>query len=173
MKNQTSSKNIILNYGLYLGIIGVIVHLTLWATGNAIELQWLNSVLNIAVMIAFIVLGIKQFRELNDAYITWGEGVKIGLGIVMVSAVISVIYTLLFMTVIAPDFQELAMKVQEQKWLDAGLNEQQIENATKMAKKFQSPGIISAMILGMSAFLGFVVSAIIAAIMKKTPQQNY
>ena len=173
MEHQANSKSIILNYGLYLGVIGVIVHLTLWTTGHIIELQSLNSILNIGTMIAFIIFGIKKFKTLNSSFITWGEAVKIGLGIVMVSAVISVIYTLLFTTVIAPDFQELAMKAQEQKWLDAGLSEGEVENATQMAKKFQSPGIISAMILAMSAFLGFVVSAIIAALMKKTAQQDY
>ena len=34
MENQASSKSIILNYGLYLGVIGVIVHLALYASGK-------------------------------------------------------------------------------------------------------------------------------------------
>ncbi len=42
-----------------------------------------------------------------------------------------------------------------------------------MTKKFQSPAIASAMILGFSAFIGFIVSAIVAAVMKKTEEEQY
>ena len=42
-----------------------------------------------------------------------------------------------------------------------------------MAEKFNSPAIVSAMILAFSAFVGFVFSAIIAAIMKKSEEETY
>ncbi len=173
MENQANSKSIILNYGLYLGLTGVIIHLILFATGSLLEYQWISNIVGLIAMVAFIVIGIKKFRDANGGYISWGQGVKIGLGISMISAVISVVYTLLFMNVIDPSFQQQAMEFQQQKWLDAGMTEEQIEGATEMANKFQSPGIISAMILGMSAFLGFVISAIVAAIMKKSEEENY
>jgi len=135
MENQANSKSIILNNGLYLGIIGVFVSLILWATGNGHELQWVNSVVGFAAMITFIILGIKKFKEANGGYISWGQGVKIGLGISMISAVITVIYTLLFMNVIDPSFQEQAMQIQQQKWLDGGMTEEQVETFTESAKK--------------------------------------
>mgnify|MGYP003635031183 CR=1 FL=1 len=134
MENQANSKNIILNYGLYLGVIGIIVHLTLWASG---------------------------------------QGVKIGLGITMISAVIAVAYTLLFTNVIEPTFQQQAMDFQAKAWEDAGLTSDQIESSVAMAEKFNSPAIVSAMILAFSAFIGFVFSAIIAAIMKKSEEETY
>ncbi|MGB0880669.1 MAG: DUF4199 domain-containing protein [Polaribacter sp.] len=173
MENQASSKSIILNYGLYLGIIGVIVHLVLWASGNVLELQWVNSLISFIATVVFIVLGIKKFKELNGSFMSWGQGVKVGMGIVMISAIITVVYTLLFTSVIDPEFQQQAMEFQKQAWVDAGMTEEQIESATGMTEKFQSPLIISAMILAFSAFLGFVISAIAAAIMKKNKEDNY
>ena len=173
MENQASSKSIILNYGLYLGVIGVILHLALWASGQLIELNWINSVVWIIALIAFTIVGIKKIRESAGGFISWGQGVKIGMGITMVAAVITVVYTLLFINVIDPGFQDMAIEVQKQAWLDAGMSEEQIEGATEMAAKFQSPGILSAMILAMSAFLGFVISAIVAAIMKKSEEEQY
>ncbi|MFT7442295.1 MAG: hypothetical protein ACI9Q3_000661 [Maribacter sp.] len=173
MEDQANSKNIILNYGLYLGVIGIIVHLALWATGNVFTLQWVNSVISFVTMIVFIVLGIKQFKGINSGFISWGQGVKIGLGITMISAVIAVVYTLIFTNIIEPTFQQQAMDFQAKAWEDAGLTSDQIEASVAMAEKFNSPAIVSAMILAFSAFVGFVFSAIIAAIMKKSEEETY
>ncbi|WP_299104414.1 DUF4199 domain-containing protein [uncultured Tenacibaculum sp.] len=173
MDNQTNSKSIILNYGLYLGLLGSIIHLILWASGLLLKFNWINTLVWFAGLIAFIIIGIKKYRNSNNDLISWGQGLKIGMGIAMISGVISLVYTLLFTNVIDPGFQELAMQVQQQAWADAGLTEEQIESFTESSKKFQSPGIISALILGMSAFFGFIVSAIVAAIMKKTEENDY
>ena len=173
MENQANSKSIILNYGLYLGLIGIIVHLILFATGSLLEFQWINSLVSFIAMITLIVIGIKKFREANDGFISWGQGVKIGLGITMISAVIALVYTLLFMNFIDPTFQQQSMELQQQKWLDAGMTEEQIDGATEMAAKFQSPGLLSAIILATSAFFGFIFSAIVAAIMKKSEEEQY
>jgi hypothetical protein len=173
MENQANSKNIILNYGLYLGVIGIIVNLSLWASGNIFTLQWVNNVVIYASMIVLIILGIKQFKGINSGFISWGQGVKIGLGITMVSAVLTVIYTLLFTNIIEPTFQQQAMDFQAKAWEDAGYTSDQIEASVAMAEKFSSPAIVSAMILAFSAFVGFVFSAIIAAIMKKAEEETY
>ncbi|WP_405565939.1 DUF4199 domain-containing protein [Polaribacter sp. Asnod6-C07] len=173
MENKTNSKSIILNNGLYLGLTGVIVALVLYAMGKSFELQWVSNVVGLIATIAFVVLGLKAFKTNNGGFMSWGEGLKIGMGIVMVSAVITVIYTLLFTTVIEPDFQKMGMEFQQQKWLDAGLTQEQIETFTESSEKFQSPAIISAMILAISAFMGFVITAITAAIMKKSEEETY
>ena len=91
----------------------------------------------------------------------------------MISAVIAVAYTLLFTNVIEPTFQQQAMDFQAKAWEDAGLTSDQIESSVAMAEKFNSPAIVSAMILAFSAFIGFVFSAIIAAIMKKSEEETY
>jgi hypothetical protein len=95
------------------------------------------------------------------------------MGIVMISAIITVIYTLLFVNVIEPDFQQKAMELQQQKWLDAGLTQEDVDAFTESSEKFQTPVIVSAMILALSAFIGFIISAITAAIMKKNEQDTY
>ncbi len=173
MENQVNSQSIILNYGLILGVIGSIVHLALWATGNLIELNWVNSLVWFIGLIAFVIIGIKKFKEASGGFMSWGQGVKIGIGIALISGVVSVIYTLLFMNVIDPGFQDLAMEAQQQAWLDNGMTEEQIETFTESAKNFQGPGMIAALILGMSAFFGFIISAITSAVMKKTEEDQY
>jgi amino acid transporter len=173
MENQANSKGIILNNGLYLGLTGVIIGLILYAMGKSLELQWVSSLVGFIATVIFVVIGLKAFKASNNGFMSWSQGLKIGMGIVMISAVITIIYTLLFTTVIEPDFQQQAMEFQQQKWLDAGMTQEQIEAFTESSEKFQSPVIISAMILAISAFIGFVVSAIVAAIMKKSEEETY
>lgn len=173
MENQANSKSIILNNGLYLGITGVIVSLCLWASGKYFELQWVGTLVGLATTLLFIILGIKKFKESNGGFMSWGEGLKIGMGIVMVSAVITVIYTLVLTNVIDPNLQAEGMAIQEQAWIDQGLSSDQIESAKEMAEKFKSPTITSGVILIVAALIGFVISAITAAIMKKSEEDTY
>ena len=144
MENQVSSKSIILNNGLYLGIISVISHLALYATGSLLELNWINSIVGAVAMIVLIVMGINAYKQNSNGFISWGQGVKIGMGITMISALITVVYILLFMNFIEPDFQQQAIELQRQAWVDAGLSEEQIDASMAMTEKFQTPAISSA-----------------------------
>ena len=173
MENQVSTKSIILNNGLYLGIISVISHLALYATGSLLELNWINSIVGAVAMIVLIVMGINAYKQNSNGFISWGQGVKIGMGITMISALITVVYILLFMNFIEPDFQQQALEFQRQAWVDAGLSEEQIDASMAMTEKFQTPAISSAIMLAASAFIGFIFSAIISAIMKKSEEETY
>ncbi|GFD75106.1 hypothetical protein KUL113_45260 [Tenacibaculum sp. KUL113] len=173
MENQTNSKNIILNYGLYLGIIGVFIHLVFYATGTLIKFGWLNGIISFLAMIALIILGIKKFKTDNNGFLTFGQALKVGVGIAVISAVISTIYTLIFTNIIEPDFQAQMMEIQKQGWIDAGMTDEQVEASEAMAEKFNSPVITAPLALVISAFFGFIISAIGGAIMKKTEEDQY
>uniref|UniRef100_UPI002610AB13 DUF4199 domain-containing protein n=1 Tax=uncultured Lutibacter sp. TaxID=437739 RepID=UPI002610AB13 len=91
MENQTSSKNTILNYGLYLGIISVLVSLVVYAMGNHVKPHWSVSVINIVIMLTMIVMGMNKFKSDNNGFMSWGQAVKIGVGLTVVSTVIVII----------------------------------------------------------------------------------
>lgn len=173
MENQANSKSIIINYGIILGVIGVFSHLALYASGKLIELNWVNSVVGLLATVILIVLGIKKFKEANGTYLSFGQALKVGVGIAVVSGIVAIIYTQLFVNVIDPGFQDQLMEVQKQAWLDAGMNDEQIESSVEMTKKFQGPLISSGMIIVFSAFIGFIISAIAGAIMKKSAEEQY
>lgn len=173
MENQANSKSTILNYGLYLGIIGVFIHLAFYATGTLIKFGWLSGIISFIAMVAIIILGIKKFKADNGGFLTFGQALKVGVGIAVISAVITTVYTLLFTNVIEPDFQAQMMEVQKQAWLDAGMNDEQIEASEAMAEKFSSPVITIPVSIVVSAFFGFIISAIGGAIMKKTEEEQY
>lgn len=173
MENQVSSKSIILNQGLYLGIVSILINVVVYAMGNHLQPHWSVSVISIIVMTAFIVMGMKQFKTGNGGFMSWSQAVKIGVGLTMISAVIVTIYNQIFMNFIEPDLMQQMAAVQEQAWIDAGLSSDQIDASKEMMEKFQSPLITSAIGLVASAFFGFIVSAIAGAIMKESAEEQY
>jgi len=170
MENQVSSKSIILNYGLYYGVLSILISVIMYALGQHTEQGVVPMLLGFAIMIAFIILGIKKVKETNDGLISWGQSVKTGVGVVVIGVLISIVYQQIFINFIEPDFMAQMLEKQQQAWLDAGMTEEQIESQMGMMEKMQGPVISSAIAIVFSAFLAFVVSAIAGAIMKAEEQ---
>lgn len=172
MENQASSKNIILNYGLYYGVISVILSLIMYATGNHLEQNMIGMLLGFVIMIAFIVLATKKFKDDNQGFLSWGQGVKTGMGVVLIGIIISGIYTYLFANFIEPDFKNQIIEKSIVQWQDAGMTSDQIEMSTKMTEDYFYLSLYGGMIIG-GLVLGFIFSAITAAIMKKSEEETY
>ena len=173
MENQLSSKSFMVNNGIILGVASILFALVLYATGNHLSPHWSVSIINAIIFIGIIIYGIKQFKEANDNFLSWGQGVKIGVGVAIVGSLIVVIYNYLFMNFIEPDFMNQMMEIQNQTYLDQGLTEEQIEAANKMTSSFSTPGIMAAVGIISYAIGGFIVAAIGAAIMKKSEEETY
>jgi len=173
MENQANSKSIILNYGLYYGVAGILLNLVLYALGMHLDPGFTGMLLGIAIMTVFTILAIKKFKSENNSFMTWGQGVKIGLGLILVGIIINLIYQQIFQNFIEPDFMEQVMALNEQKLVDMGLTQEQVEAQMEISQKFSSPLMQSAFVLIGGLFLGFIVSAITSAVMKKTEEETY
>ncbi|WP_347174662.1 DUF4199 domain-containing protein [Polaribacter uvawellassae] len=173
MENQASSKSIILNYGLYLGIASVLINLVNYAIGDYLKPHWSIGVLSGIIMIVIIVFAYKKFKEINGGFMSWGQSLKIGVGLTVISAIIVIVYQQLFQNFIEPEYMQQMLMVQEQTWTDQGMTSEQIDAAKTMMQKFQGPLISSAIGIVVAAFFGFVVSAITGAIMKKSEEEQY
>ena len=173
MENQANSKSIIINYGLILGVISVLLNLIMYAMGKHIDPPVLFSILSGAALIGIIVLGIKKFKETNGGFLSWGQAVKIGVGISIIAALIGVIYNYIFISFIEPDFIAQTIEIQNQKMIDAGYTEEQIEAANSFTEKMKNPTIVAAIGIIASAIGGFIIAAIAGAIMKKSEEELY
>jgi Co/Zn/Cd efflux system component len=173
MENKPNqSKNIMLTYGLYLGVASILISVVYYVLGMAYENDWKKSVISIAVSGLILFLGIKKFKESNEGFLTVGQAIKTGLGISLVAGIISVIYTIIFMMFIEPEFVNNLVEVTRQKTYEDNpeLTEEQVDGAMEIVKKMSSPGMMSAFILLASLFFGFVISLISGLILKK--EQN-
>lgn len=173
MENQIDSKSFIINNGIILGVLGILINVVNYAFGTHLEPHWSSALGSGIFFIGLIVLGITQFKKANGGFLSWGQGVKIGVGIAIVAALISVIYNYVFVTFVEPDFMAQVMEIQNQKFLDQGMTQDQIEAANEMTQKFQSPLFTAAFGIIGSAIGGFIVAVIAAAIMKKSEEETY
>ncbi|MBA6155149.1 DUF4199 domain-containing protein [Tenacibaculum sp. S7007] len=172
MENQTNSKSIILNYGLLTGGVAILLGLVAYAMGNTYNPGVILSILTYLVPIVLIVLGIKKFKQNNNDYLAWGQAVKIGVGIALIWGLLAVIFGYLLENVIDPNLIEQKMIVLREGFEKWGLDEDMIEQQLE-AQQNTNPLLASSMALLFFAFIGFVVSAIAGAIMKKTEENDY
>tara|TARA_B110001469_G_C9518464_1_gene258119 strand:- start:120 stop:647 length:528 start_codon:yes stop_codon:yes gene_type:complete len=175
MENQASSKGIILNNGLYYGIVLVLSSLTIFALGMHFDPKggYINFAILALATILFPILGMSAFKKNNSGLMTWGQGVKIGIGIVLVGSLIGLVYQHLFTGFIEPEFYTQLEEITRTGLVDAGLTEEQIDSQIAMQAKFQGTVIGDAIGLLFMAFVGFVISAIAAAVKKHSEEDNY
>jgi len=169
-KKTKSTKDIILNNGITLGVILVIINVISYFSGLLEEgAQWPNYIYYVIFPI-FIVLGIKQFKAKNEGYLSMPEGLKTGMGIAAISALVYVVYHLLFTYVIDPTFIDKMIALTETKLYESGMEEEQIEQTLNITRKMSNPLVGSGFFILLSTFFGFVYSMITTAIMKKNKE---
>ena len=173
MDNQkSSSTQVMLNYGLILGVVSVLTAVANFAFGNVYKPHWSISVVSAVLSIVVIVLGLKAIKQNNGGFLSLGESLKNGLGIALISGIIYVIYFYLFVNFIEPEYFSNLAKVQEATMIEMYPNftDEQLESAMEMSKKMSGFGMISAIALIMSLFFGFIISLIGGLILKRTEE---
>jgi len=171
MENQQKPTNkTALHFGIILGIVSILISVIIYALGMAYDQDWKTGMIGFIAMAIIIFLGIKKYKELNEGYITLGQAIKTGVGIALIGGIISVIYSYLFMNFIEPDFVINTMAGAEEKMLERNpnLTDEQIEQALSISKKMMSPGIMSAIGIVWSLFVGLIISLVSGLILKKT-----
>ena len=73
MEDQTSTKQIMLNYGLMLGFVSILISVANYAVGDIYKPHWAIQVVSLIATIAVIVLGIKKVKELNNGFLSLGD----------------------------------------------------------------------------------------------------
>ncbi len=174
MENQQKSTNkTALHFGIILGIVSILISVIIYALGMQYDQDWKTGMIGFLAMAIIVFLGIKKYKEFNGGFLTLGEAIKTGIGIALIGGIISVIYSYVFMNFIEPDFIANTMAGAEEKMLERNpnLTDEQIEQALSISKKMMSPGIMSAIGILWSLFLGLIISLISGLILKKTEDQ--
>lgn len=156
-----------LQYGLLLGGISVVLGIILYS----MELHYQGGLsilgVSLVIMLGCIIVGLLQFKKANNGYMSFGQGMKIGIGICLIGGIISMAYQLLLSHVIDPEMMSKQLELARMQMQDSKMSQEQIDAQLEMAQKFSSPLIQIAFGLLMSIFFGFVLSLIPTLIMKK------
>lgn len=172
MENQADSKKIIVTFGLISGAIAILIAIISYAMDKALNPGILLSTLSFALPLALVVLGIRQFKQKNNGFLKWGEAVKIGIGIALLWGVLALSFQYVLENVVAPELLdekiELAREALENWGMDDDIIDEQLEK-----QRNQNPLLGISMGILLFTFIGFIVSAITGAIMKKTEEDQY
>jgi len=155
-----------LNYGLILGVVGVIWNVMLYSMDAHTSRDTTNTIISLAITIAIVTWGIWAFRKANDGFLTLGQAVKLGMGIALVSGIIAVIYTMLMAHVIDSNYiTDIAEAQKAAAEADGSMTSQQIEQQYQGTLNyfwFSYP-----FILIFSVLIGLVIGLIDGLILKK------
>ncbi|MCB0400120.1 MAG: DUF4199 domain-containing protein [Winogradskyella sp.] len=171
MENQkSSSKKIAINFGIISGLIGVTMGVIKYVMNWHLEQHPIEIFLGIAITVTILVMAFNQFKKSSGGYMSLGQSLKLGMGIILISSIITIIFGYILMNVIEPDMLSQMQEIQMEKMLEDNPNmtQEQIDVAKEWSDKFSSPGVIAAMQLFIGLFFGFIITLIVGLVMKKS-----
>lgn len=166
MNEQPSTARIALKWGAILGLALMLITLVMYLTDQTTNP--LFSVLTALAMITCLVLAMRDFRSLNGGYMSYGEGLGVGSLLSAVAGLLSAAFITFYNVVIDPTVQQRAFeKARETMEAQGNLSDEQIDQAMEISQKFQSPGFtFIAGVLG-TIIMGFLLSLIVAAFIRR------
>jgi len=157
-----------MNYGIILGLIMILISVITYVTGMALEgVQWPNWIYYVVFPI-IILYAISQFKKQNLNILSLSQALKIGVLIGIFSAIVIMIYSMIFNYLIDPEFMGQMMEVARDKMLEnPKMTEEVVEQSMKFVEMFSNPAISGAFMIAMSAIFGLIYSLIAGLIMKR------
>lgn len=166
---QVSPVKFAINYGIILGIIFILINVIMYVTGMALEgVSWPRYMFYL-IFPALIFYGISQYKQKNANLLSLGEGVKFGVLAGVISAIVYIIYALIFNYIIDPGFLDQLMAVARDKMFEQNpdMTEEMADQGMKFIKMFTNPFISSAFWIFASALFGLIYGLIGGAVMKR------
>lgn len=164
---RLSTSTVAVRYGLLTGIVSIIYSFTLIATGLIT-----NSALGLlafAIFVGGIILAQRTFRASNGGFMSYSEGLGIGVLVSLISGVLSTAFNYIYREFIDPGSVQRITDLMRAKLEEPGtLSDEQIDQTIALSQKLQTGpiGIVSG-IVG-AVVIGLILSLIISAIMKRT-----
>lgn len=125
--------------------------------------QWASY----GLIAALIFVGTKAKRTSQEGFISYGQGLGTGVGIAFFGSIMVAFYTFVFFNYMDPDMlEELILRAEDQMY-DQGMPDEQIEMAMTYTRKFMAPVPMALMVVLSYTIVGFIISLITSAILKK------
>jgi len=156
-------------YGLYIGIVLILVSVVYYATGNSFAKS--AQYVSYLVMIAGVVFIQINYKKSLGGTMSYGQGLVIALLSMIVAGILAAIYTILLYKVIDPSLIDQMRAFTEEQMLKKGISEEQMEAAMAVASKFQKPVFMAVMSIVTYAFLGLIIGLIASIFTQKKPAE--
>jgi len=163
---KVSTARIALKWGLIYGLLSIVVN-TIIYTFNLMEQQWINLVFSFVLSFGILYLAFKEFRDLNGGFMKFGQGLGLGMLLFVTGGVLISVYDFVYKKLIDPSVVDKLLEITERQYEKAGMSPEMIEQALETAKPWMTGPLAPVIMIFSIAFIGFICSLIMAAIMKK------
>lgn len=164
-----STARIALKYGVLIGLALIIYYLISQLAGLATSLS--AGVIGFIIMVAMLTVGIiyaiREFKSQNEGFVSYGQGLGLGALSAAVAGLINGIFTYIYLSFIDDSAIKQQMDMQRTMLEERGMSDAEIDQAMASAATFTGPGMALAGSIILMLILGFILSLIIAAVMKK------
>ena len=162
-------------YGIYYGGISVATSLLLWLAKPELLFNTpLGLILGFGLPIVMMYLSIKETRDHQEGFISFGEAIKASFLTYIIGSLIAILFTFILMNYLDTSLLELqkeqAIAMTESMSSMFGANEEMMEEMREqMDDQLGTFSFGQAIMgwLGSLVFPGIIISLIISAIMKK------
>src|SRR6188768_1841952 len=151
--------------GLLIALVVIILGIIGYFTGLGFSTTWYNWVVNL-VLLAAIIFACVHFANQKEGFVTFGNVFLHGFKISAVVTIIMLVYTLLAFTVLFPDMKEKIFEMQQAQMEKSGLDDDKLEQAMTMMKKYFMIFLVLGVIFG-TLIWGSIASLVGAAVAKK------
>ncbi|MCC9167126.1 DUF4199 domain-containing protein [Pontibacter harenae] len=168
-ENQPSVTSPAIKYGFIGGLVSIAYSAVLLVNGVDTN-SWMGT-LGYIILIVAMVMAMKEFKQSDHGYMSYGQGLGIGTLVSAVFGVLSGLFMFVYATFIDPNFQQ---NIRDKQILDLesrGYSDEQIEQSMGIAEMFSSPTMLVVLTIVGYIFMGFIIALIVSAIMKnKRPE---
>lgn len=161
-----STKSVGMKWGLILGVLSIVWFLITVFAGLATETwaQWSGLVFTIVIL----YLAHKDFKDSGDGYMSYGQGLGIGMITIGISSVLSSAFAYVYIKFIDPTYMEMIMDKQIEGMQENGMSDAEIETAMSFSEGFMNPEVMFVTGIIWGLLLGFIISLIVSAITKNS-----
>ena len=168
---------VIFRYGI-LGALAILVlgsiHLFLLMPNNSWETNEVFGYLTMILSMVFVFFGVRHYRDrVNNGILTFGQGLKVGMLIVLIPAVFFGLFTILYIEVINPGWQDQYygdMLVKLKANTPPEKLDEKVREFERMRQMFDKPIFQFLLMAGTVLVIGFIASIISAITLRRTLQ---
>jgi hypothetical protein len=167
MENKVTVSQIALKYGLYLGLVLIILSMIIEFMNLDMKTQQNLGYINYVGALVAIILAHKAFKENGDGFMTIGQGLGIGTLVSLISGAILAVFTYVYIKFVDDSILTKIKDMQIEEMEKRGMSDAEIEQAMKVAGIFMSAEMMIVWIILGMVFIGFILSLIVSLFTKK------
>ena len=172
-QNEPKTGKFALTFGVILGVVGIIFALMLYSLDMHYQGGFAVMGVSITLTLIAVVIGMLQFKKANNGFMSFGQAMKVGVGICLIGGIISILFNQVMQNVIDPEMMDKALTFQREQLLATSkMTPDQVDAQLEMGKKFSTPSMQLIFGLIFIVVTAFIYSLIPALILKKNKNVN-